>query len=448
MSQYSSPESPNPRGFSEEHPEKKKSKGSSPPKLKPKPKALQHIYTKLPNISIDEIDEESEDVPLDENAILYNRYDGSIHASDITEASYTYAEQRLTHGPRSSFIRGVAYERSQVQEATERLSRISTPADPEAPLQATAAQRSAEIDRKWRNTRREANDQRKQSDTSWPLDNTASAPVPSADTLIQDDDGSSKPSGKWRCCKCKRGHEVYTFAQGQHPVSAVSCDCTHRSCSKCTLEGLVKRYAPMSEPEVVPLSEDRTNAIRFGVFCDGCGISWRAEEVKDQGKDKTTMKSTLQRISGIPRRLTKRGHGPHPLERVRASQSMNNLLPPPRKDASTAVLKGASKSTLDLRALSNEMEKEHGEQAKLVTVKFVGIQCTCGMITDDTTSLCFQIVDPPKDFHTTQFAKQMAERNVAGFGSTPEDKAKGHGTPKLTLKNGVRHPNPLMSNPV
>jgi hypothetical protein len=209
------------------------------------------------------------------------------------------------------------------------------------------------------------------------------------------------------------------------------------------LEGLVRQFVPMNEPEVVPLSEDRTKAIRFGVFCDGCGLSWRAEVVRDQEKTKRLMKSAFQRIYAVPRHIKKRS--PHPLERIRTSRSMNSLnsLALPRSDMPLT----ASKSALGLRALSNEMEKEHGEQAKLVSVRFTGIKCSCSMATD-ATSLCFQVVDPPKDFHTVQFAKQMAERNVAGFGSTLADKERGHGTPTLTVKNGVRHPNPLMSNPV
>jgi hypothetical protein len=92
------------------------------------------------------------------------------------------------------------------------------------------------------------------------------------------------------------------------------------------------------------------------------------------------------------------------------------------------------------------MKKEYGEQAESVFVKFTRIKCTCGMITE-ASSLCFQIVDPPKDFREVQCAKQVVARNVAGFGSTPEDRARGHGTPTLTLKGG-RHPNPLRSNPV
>jgi hypothetical protein len=208
----------------------------------------------------------------------------------------------------------------------------------------------------------------------------------------------------------------------------------------------VKQFVPMSEPEVVPLSEDRNKAIRFGVFCDGCGSSWRAVEVKDRSKEMSMMKCALQRISAVPKRLTK--CGAHPLNRLRASQSMNNLLALPRQDAPTAASKAASKSVLNLRALSNEMEKEHGEQAELVSVKFAGIKCTCGMTTD-ASSLCFQIVDPPEDFNEVQFAKLMMGRKVAGFGSTPEDKVKGHGTSTLILKGGrVRHPNPLQSNPI
>jgi hypothetical protein len=106
----------------------------------------------------------------------------------------------------------------------------------------------------------------------------------------------------------------------------------------------------------------------------------------------------------------------------------------------------ASKSVLNLRVLSKEMKKEHGEQVEPVSVKFAGITCTCGMITA-ASSLCFQIVDPPKDFNEVQFAKQVVARKPAGFGSTPADQARGHGTPTLTLR-GRSHPNPLRSNPV
>ncbi|KAF1943637.1 hypothetical protein EJ02DRAFT_373146 [Clathrospora elynae] len=272
-------------------------------------------------------------------------------------------------------------------------------------------------------------------------DGAVTTPSNNTVTFLHDDDEDAlKPTGKWRCCKCHRGHDVYSFAKGRHPVSILNCVCTHRSCTKCTLKGLIKQFVPMTEPEVVPLSEDSTKAIRFGVFCDGCGVSWRAQKVQDEATNKKKAKSTLLRISAIPRRLTHRGA--HPLERIRSSQSMHNLSLP-RRDTPLA----ASKSVLNLRALSNEMEKEHGEQAELVSVRFAGIRCTCGLITDHTTSLCFQVVDPPKDFHNVQFAQQMTHRHVAGFTSTLKDEARGHRTPTITLM-GSSHPNPLMSNPV
>jgi hypothetical protein len=411
MSQSSSPGSLNSIKSSEAYVGNKRSPQTPPSK----PNAWQHDTAKLPNFSIDEIDEEDGYASLTKNAITCRRYDDSIKTADMAEAGCKYAEQGLIRTLYCSFTRNLALERSLVQEATARLSHISASLDPETPRQATAAEKLAEMDRKVRNVRREASGRRR----------------------------VDEPSSKWRCCKCKRGHELYTFEQDLHPVSVLSCSCTHRSCVRCTLEGLVKQFVPMNEPEVVPLSEDRTKSIRFGVFCDGCGLSWRAEVVKDQDKPRKMMKSALQRISAVPRHIKK--HGPHPLERIRTSRSMNSLsslaLPP------SEVPLTASKSALNLRALSNEMEREHGEQAKLVSVRFTGIKCSCSMATD-ATSLCFQIVDPPKDFHIVQFAKQMAERNVAGFGSTPADEQRGHGTPTLTLKNGVRHPNPLTSNPV
>ncbi|KAH6866697.1 hypothetical protein BKA58DRAFT_209642 [Alternaria rosae] len=251
-----------------------------------------------------------------------------------------------------------------------------------------------------------------------------------------------KSSGKWRCCKCNRGHKIYTQPHPQHPLSVLSCECTHRSCAKCKLEGLIKQFQPMSDPAVVHLSEDRARAIRFGVFCEGCGLSWRAQRVPVEVK-KTPKKSALQCVSTLPRFLTKRGGGAPTLKELRSSRSMNNLHDPTESRPQAAPL-AASRSSLDLRALSKEMRKEHGEQAEPVPVKFASIQCTCTMTTADS-SLCFQIMDKPKDHNQTQLVKKVAARKPAGFGSTPEDIARGHGTPTLTLR-GRQHPNPLRSN--
>ncbi|CAO2648942.1 Nn.00g098910.m01.CDS01 [Neocucurbitaria sp. VM-36] len=249
------------------------------------------------------------------------------------------------------------------------------------------------------------------------------------------DEGLLQPIGKWRCCKCHKGHDIYDFAQGVHPASILNCVCTHRSCSSCTLDGLIKKFQPMNEPEVVQLSEDGSKQVRFGVFCDGCGLSWRAQGVGEE----LSKKSTLHRISTLPKRLAKRGV--HPLEKLRHARSMSNL-----SSLQSEHSLPATRSTLNLRALSNEMAKGHGKQAELATVKFTGIHCTCGLVTD-ASSLCFQIVDSPKYVHPVKVAKMVAEPSIASFKSTPEDQAKGHGTPMLTLKGG-QHVNPLMSNPV
>jgi hypothetical protein len=334
------------------------------------------------------------------------RYAGLLHSVDMMEGSFKYSGLALTPRIPGSVARARAIAASRLRSIKTQQSALRGHVnDIETPVESVPGTTS--------NTVTSAHQEYKPSD----------------------------PIGKWRCCKCACAHDVYSFAHGQHPVSVLNCDCTHRSCSKCTLEGLLKPFVPMSEPEVVHLSEDANKVVRFGVFCDGCGLAWRAQEVHEDKNKKTVVKSALLRVSAIPRRLNK--HDPHPLKNLRASKSMNNLLAPSPSSATMAI----SKSVLNLRALSNEMQKEYGKQADLVSVRFTGIKCSCGMTTD-STSLCFQIVDPPRDFYRVQFMKQMAGRRVAGFGTTPEDKARGHGTPTLVLRGGRRYPNPLMSNPV
>ncbi|EUC38718.1 hypothetical protein COCCADRAFT_82439 [Bipolaris zeicola 26-R-13] len=334
------------------------------------------------------------------------RYAGLMHPLDMMEGSFKYARLPLTPKISGSVARGRVM-------AASRLRNFKVQ---QLPLRGRS----------------------KYTETPAEL-----VPGPPANTVtfIDEENEPSDSIGKWRCCKCGDSHDIYSVAHGQHPVSVLNCNCMHGSCSKCTLEGLMKQFVPMIEPEVVHLSEDANKAVRFGVFCDGCGQSWRAQKVNDDANKKAAIKAALTRISAIPRRLNKRD--PHPLKNMRASRSMDHLLHPCTPCATMAT----SKSALNLRALSNEMQKEHGEQAELVSVRFTGIRCDCGMMTD-SNSLCFQIVDPPRDFYRVQFMKQMAGRRVAGFGTTPEDKVKGHGTPVLVLRGYIRHPNPLMSSPV
>ncbi|OAL53251.1 hypothetical protein IQ07DRAFT_355075 [Pyrenochaeta sp. DS3sAY3a] len=260
------------------------------------------------------------------------------------------------------------------------------------------------------------------------------------------DVGPDAPSlegfGAWGCCECDTTSGVQGTDDKQHPATALKCKCGHHCCVNCTLKGAqIKKFQPMNEPEVVQLSEDANKDVRFGVFCSGCGTAWRAVEVETAAPKKTA----LQRISALPKRLLK--HGMQPLEKLRHSSSLSNLSSPDTAPASASVAKATpSPSTFNLRALSNEMEESVGKQADLATVQFTGLQCTCGVVTDGS-SLCFQIFDPPVDFYEAEFKKLMEGRRVAGFGTTPEDQARGHGTPTLTLK-GISHPNPLRSAPV
>ncbi|KAL6706852.1 hypothetical protein ACN47E_004995 [Coniothyrium glycines] len=198
----------------------------------------------------------------------------------------------------------------------------------------------------------------------------------------------------------------------------------------------------MREPEVVQLSEDEDKQIRFGVFCDGCGLSWRAQEVVDKKK------TALQRLSAMPRNMMKKGL--HPLRHSKSWSNMSASSPGFEK----ALVVPVSGSTFNLRQLSSEMEKGHGKQADVTSVKFTGIQCTCGLVTD-ATSLCFQIVDAPviaevKEGGDPQTEPEVVleQRKAPKFTTTPQDLARGHGTPMLTMKGGVRHPNPLRSAPV
>lgn len=253
---------------------------------------------------------------------------------------------------------------------------------------------------------------------------------------------SPKGFGAWGCCECDTTHGVQGTDNRQHPATTLKCNCGHHSCVNCTLKGQIKKFQPMNEPEVVQLSEDANKDVRFGVFCSGCGTAWRAVKVETA----TPKKTALQRISALPKRLLK--HGMHPLEKLCHSSSLSNMSSPDTTASASvpAAQPTSSASTFNLRALSNEMEEGHGKQADLATVQFTGLLCTCGGVTD-ISSLCFQIFDPPVDFYEAEFKKLMEGRRVAGFGTTPEDQARGHGTPTLTLK-GISHPNPLRSAPV
>jgi hypothetical protein len=238
-----------------------------------------------------------------------------------------------------------------------------------------------------------------------------------------------EPVGQWHCCKCDYVQDLFKHDQGDHLVTVLYCTCPHRSCDNCSLTGDIKLYKPVQEPIPVQLSDDEQKQVLFGVFCGNCGLSWRAQEIKN---------SVIDKISAVPKDLAKLGAAP--LDKLRSSRSMHNL----RGEASGS----ATKSTLNLRALSNEMEKEHGKQANHVLVKFSGIQCSCGN-TLGTSSLCCQIVESKEEKAPVQ--EPVVVKKEPTFTATPEDRAKGIGKSTLTVEvkgKRVRHANPLMSNPV
>jgi hypothetical protein len=247
-----------------------------------------------------------------------------------------------------------------------------------------------------------------------------------------------EPIGQWRCCKCKQGQDLYLHNEGPHLVSTLNCVCPHRSCENCTLTGRIKPYQPVQDPIPVPLSIGKHKLVRFGLFCNDCGLSWRAQVVKD---------SMLQHISAMPKNLAKQ-----PLEKIRQSKSMSNLLsmasvpksPIPKAPMPKSPTTEAS--VRNLRALSSEMKKQHGKQADVVMVTFSGIHCTCGRALD-TSSLCFQVVEPPEE----PAGSDEVAVETSRFTATLSDRSKGIGTSTITYKikdKTYRYPNPLMSNPV
>lgn len=217
--------------------------------------------------------------------------------------------------------------------------------------------------------------------------------------------------GKWRCCECRRGHDIYHLGAGEHLISTLSCVCAHRSCRRCNFHGSVRQFDPRDDVAgvaSVPVTSDDGKNNQFGVICRTCGLSWRAATVLKP----TGHTSLRRRLSILPKKLDL-------LQKLRHTESIH---------------RGTS--------LGHRYDGAHlpEEQAPGAEVRFYGVGCTCGTFTD-STSLCFQLVSMVE---SEARAGGLTKRGRPGM---PELRAKGHGTPTLHLK-GVSHPNPLCSNPV
>ncbi|KAF1360235.1 hypothetical protein EJ07DRAFT_155218 [Lizonia empirigonia] len=252
------------------------------------------------------------------------------------------------------------------------------------------------------------------------------------------------PIGKWRCCECQSGHEIYRFETGQHLISILNCPCKHRSCKSCTFQGNVRRFAPIDDTggvASVPLPDDDGDTIQFGVICRTCGLSWRAERVK-QPKRRVSLR---RKLSVMPKA--------NPLHKLRHTRSMIHLgfiSESHSGESRPGTAMSTSRSIINLKLASDSQAKgaRVEGQAPGAEVRFYGIECTCGSVTD-TGSVCFQIVKTPEvdDNVGSKGQISVAATGPAEPQSVLELRAKGYGTPTLHLKGGP-HPNPLRSNPM
>ncbi|KAF1914946.1 hypothetical protein BDU57DRAFT_453212 [Ampelomyces quisqualis] len=211
------------------------------------------------------------------------------------------------------------------------------------------------------------------------------------------------PIGSWRCCQCAESHALHAHPFGAHITSVFTCTCPHRGCEDCILTGSIKAYKPLEEPILVQVSS--AGQVLFGIVCSACGVAWRAQTVKPSVYTKLAGKS----------------------------------------------------STLNLRALANDMVREHGKQAGSAMVGFTGGACECGCVLSEGC-LIFQILDVGGMVGgvggggaTLEREEVVADMREKSFGATLEDRAKGIGKSTLTIEvkgKRVRHANPLMSNPV
>lgn len=255
-------------------------------------------------------------------------------------------------------------------------------------------------------------------------------------------------TGKWRCCGCQRGHDIYRLGAGEHLISTLSCLCKHRSCRSCAFQGTVKQFAPIDDVTgvaTIPVASDDGKNNQFGVVCRTCGLSWRAETVK-KPKVHTLSRRRLSLLSMVNPLQT--------IQQLRRSRSMlylglsQNHRPGGARPPSGSL---TSHSSMNLRSTSGLQTKgakpKPKEQAQGAEVSFHSIECTCGTVTD-STSLCFQLVNTHEtDGKVTGDGQGGKAPKAARRCGTPDLRAKGYGTPTLHLKGGP-HPNPLRSNPV
>jgi hypothetical protein len=155
------------------------------------------------------------------------------------------------------------------------------------------------------------------------------------------------------------------------------------------------------------------------------------------------MRSALHKISGLPKKLNRS----RSLQKLRqASASMVNLSRPEHSLSKTRSF-GNLRSVSETKKMVETSTKEVGGQANSAKVRFFGIMCVCGHITEPE-SVCFQITEVPWGSPEADLERTKAEiRQRVGITSPPELQQKGHRDRFISLKGG-EHPNPLLSSPV
>ena len=160
------------------------------------------------------------------------------------------------------------------------------------------------------------------------------------------------------------------------------------------------------------------------------------------------------------------------------SMNKNKLLPTKQsrlmKSQSLMNLSfGAHRRTLSVAPIAGQgPSKVTDADADGALVKFSGIQCTCGCVSELDTCVCFKVVtelvigprpttqgsdvtEATKKEAKTEEVKQVKKERGSEYKRYTNDKllAKGHDSPEITLpgpgpKGERMHPNPLRSAPV
>jgi hypothetical protein len=217
--------------------------------------------------------------------------------------------------------------------------------------------------------------------------------------------------------------------------------------------------------------KENVKEIPYGFICGGCGLSWRAEELKRQGLKKgRSLIRDVHEHSIANNSKSKSKSNKHKLKphegRLRKSQSLMNLGLSGFHRRTQSVAPPSAPVPED-RGRSREREKDAHTDAKSAVVKFSGIQCSCGCVSDLETCVCFhcvtELVTGPKGtMQINEVAgvakgkekeKELEKRREKGpdRGRHTDEKllAMGHDSKEIKVCGGrIVHPNPLRSNPV